>query len=421
MTIRLSVDPIRGQHSAMWRTREYLLGLLLAIVLLITGTQTAVANDTNLVTLYVDGVARTVSSKDQTVGQFLEHAGISVGQKDLVEPNLDTSINEDGFKVNVYRARPVLVVDGDRREVVVSPLNSPRLIAESAGIKVYPEDDFILERIDNILQDGIIGQRLTIKRAAVVNIDVYGEMKVFRTQKATVEDLLREKDITIQPEDHLSISTDTPVTTGMTFALQRLGRQLLTVDEPIPFDQEIIQDFNMDIGSSRVEVAGVDGVKTVTYELNMVNGREVSRAKIQEVVVTPAKKARVVKGAKIEGPSGNVAAFKADVMQAAGISPADYGYVDYIISHESGWCALKWQGQVGYCPSTYAEKYPGSETATTVGYGLCQSTPAIKMATAGADWRTNAVTQLLWCNGYALGRYGSWANAYATWLRQHWW
>ena len=40
-------------------------------------------------------------------------------------------------------------------------------------------------------------------------------------------------------------------------------------------------------------------------------------------------------------------------------------------------------------------------------YGIPQSLPASKMASAGADWRTNAETQIKWGLGYIEGRYGS--------------
>jgi len=46
-------------------------------------------------------------------------------------------------------------------------------------------------------------------------------------------------------------------------------------------------------------------------------------------------------------------------------------------------------------------------------YGLPQANPGTKMASAGADWRTNPVTQLKWMHGYALARYGSLCNAFA--------
>lgn len=105
-----------------------------------------------------------------------------------------------------------------------------------------------------------------------------------------------------------------------------------------------------------------------------------------------------------------------DWMTQAGIAPKDWVYVDYIVSHESGWCHLKWNGQVGYCPTSHGPNKYGDG-----GYGLCQSTPAAKMATAGADWQTNPVTQLKWCSGYAQSRYGGWAGSYLHWLTYHVW
>ena len=93
-----------------------------------------------------------------------------------------------------------------------------------------------------------------------------------------------------------------------------------------------------------------------------------------------------------------------DWMEKVGISPNDYSYVDYIINHEGGW-----NGVTKY-------NYAGSGA-----YGICQSLPASKMASAGSDFMVNPVTQLRWCNSYAISRYGSWANAYYSWLKQGWW
>lgn len=40
-------------------------------------------------------------------------------------------------------------------------------------------------------------------------------------------------------------------------------------------------------------------------------------------------------------------------------------------------------------------------------YGIPQALPGSKMATAGADWQTNPVTQISWGLGYIAGRYGT--------------
>lgn len=46
-------------------------------------------------------------------------------------------------------------------------------------------------------------------------------------------------------------------------------------------------------------------------------------------------------------------------------------------------------------------------------YGLPQALPGSKMASAGADWRTNPKTQIRWMQGYVTGRYGSSCGALA--------
>lgn len=90
-------------------------------------------------------------------------------------------------------------------------------------------------------------------------------------------------------------------------------------------------------------------------------------------------------------------------MQQAGIPEGDWQYVDNAISRESGWCATKWEGEIGYCPAYHGIPSSG-------GYGLCQSTPAHKMSSMGAGWETEPIVQLKWCYQYGQG-YGSWAAA----------
>jgi len=50
-------------------------------------------------------------------------------------------------------------------------------------------------------------------------------------------------------------------------------------------------------------------------------------------------------------------------------------------------------------------------------YGIPQALPASKMATAGADWRTNPVTQIVWGLSYISARYGTPCGAWSYWLR----
>lgn len=87
----------------------------------------------------------------------------------------------------------------------------------------------------------------------------------------------------------------------------------------------------------------------------------------------------------------------AEWMAAAGIPESDWGYVDYIVNRESRW-------------------NPNATNASSGACGLVQVYPCSKLPNA-----YDPVANLSWANGYANGRYGSWANAYNFWITNHWW
>jgi hypothetical protein len=58
--------------------------------------------------------------------------------------------------------------------------------------------------------------------------------------------------------------------------------------------------------------------------------------------------------------------------------------------------------------------------ASSGAYGIPQALPGSKMAVAGADWRTNAATQIDWGLSYISARYGSPCGAWAHSERYNW-
>jgi hypothetical protein len=58
-----------------------------------------------------------------------------------------------------------------------------------------------------------------------------------------------------------------------------------------------------------------------------------------------------------------------------------------------------WMGESGWRVN--------AENTSSGAYGIPQSLPGSKMATVGADWRTNPATQIKWGLGYIQERYGS--------------
>ena len=54
-----------------------------------------------------------------------------------------------------------------------------------------------------------------------------------------------------------------------------------------------------------------------------------------------------------------------------------------------------------------------ASNASSGAYGIPQALPAGKMASAGADWRTSARTQIAWGLSYIDSRYGSPCSAWS--------
>lgn len=385
------------------------------LFLLLSG-HTVGADDSHIIILYSDRKTRTLPTREETVGDFLEKADVEIHEGDVVEPSLDTQIQEDNFHINVYRAAPVVVYDGEEKLFGVSAALTPRSIAEQTGARLYPEDKVAAEPNDDFLRDWTIGTKVMIDRATPAMLNLYGSPLTVRTHAKTVGELLKEKRVQLSKDDTVTPATDTVLTPTTQVFVTRSGSQVITEIVTVPAPEQIVQDNSLSFGTTAIRQAGSDGKKSVTYQVDLVNGKETGRHVIQEVVIQQPVAKVVARGQAVQIPSD-----KESIMRAAGIVESDFPYVYFIINHENGlWCPTRWQGTSG-CPAYYQEKFPGAETNTSVGYGLCQSTPAIKMASAGEDWRTNAVTQLRWCSGYAVGRYGSWQNAYNFWVSHHYW
>jgi len=80
---------------------------------------------------------------------------------------------------------------------------------------------------------------------------------------------------------------------------------------------------------------------------------------------------------------------------AASLVAADqWGCLDALFQRESGW-------------------NPAAMNKSSGAFGIPQALPGSKMASAGADWQTNPLTQVRWGVSYINGRYGSPCGAWA--------
>ncbi len=415
----------QAQTQRFWRWQRHPLGIpvmafvaavvlggMLLLVLSTTHTTTTFHPDTSyIVIIKHDGETQAVPTNEPTVGALLQKLNIHTGSRDRVEPGLDTPIVQDNFRVNIYRAVPVTIADGPTTITTYSAAGTPRGAVTQAGLTIYPEDEVTAQPAVDLVSQQSLGESIVINRAVPVTLNVYGTVLPLRTHVATVAALLQDRGVRLRPQDTVIPDGNTQITPNLQIFVNRKGTQIVTVTQPIPAPVQAVTDDSLSFGTTVVRQAGSVGTQVLTYQVNTVNGVEVSRTLLQAVVTVQPVPQIVARGQAVSIPADKQA-----VMAEAGIAEDDYKYVDYIASHEGGWCPTKIQGSHD-CPG-YMDP---SNVPSYGGYGIFQATPGKKMASAGSDWATNAATQIRWATGYADGRYGSWAGAYDHWTTYHNW
>jgi uncharacterized protein YabE (DUF348 family) len=276
--------------------------VVLAIsVLLVTYVQAA-ARPTlgfgqRLITVHDQNHDRGILTEATTLRQVFQEAGIHLDPNDTVEPGLDQPLVATNYDVNIYRARPVTIIDGNRRIKIMSPHQTAALIADQAGLILQKEDKATITANTNMVSEGA-GVQLTIDRATLLQFMLYGIEATVYTHATTVAELLKEKGITLAANDVVSVPLDAKITKGMLITLWREGVQTVTIKEPVAFEVEKILDADQPIGYRSIKTPGEEGQRAVTYEVDVQGGQEKSRREIQSITTKEPKKQVEIVGAK---------------------------------------------------------------------------------------------------------------------------
>ena len=158
------------------------------------------------------------------------------------------------------------------------------------------------------------------------------------------------------------------------------------VQEDIPLQDAVKEE--------KVEVKKVEKAKTTK--------KKTTKKKTTKKVVNKQKKSTPRKAIlNVKASVTEMKQYAHQLVLSYGWSEYDYECLVKIVNHESGW-------------------NPNAVNKSSSACGLCQALPCSKMASAGADYRTNYKTQLKWMMGYIKGRYGTPAKAWAFWQKHHW-
>lgn len=161
-------------------------------------------------------------------------------------------------------------------------------------------------------------------------------------------------------------------------------------------------DGGVDVTSTLHNLKQKSWENVVQPQLARRNEQEIKRVADENAAkeARKAEEARVVASQPVVAPSpppAPIGGNKESWMAAAGIPQAHWGYVDSIVSRESGW-------------------NPNAVNRSSGACGLGQQLPCGKWAGAWND----PVAALVAMTGYVNARYGGWAGAVSFWNSRHW-
>ena len=161
---------------------------------------------------------------EPTVGSLLAKLNIKINKGDVVEPAVPPKINQDDFGINIYRAVPVLVVDGTSRNYTCSAATTPpRLLlrrpAALSSRKIWSVRcqlrTFILRRCR--------GEQVTIDRATPVTLNLYDSSQTGAHALLKLLVIWWQRRKFEQQEDQLMPLADTPLTPGQQITLLEMA------------------------------------------------------------------------------------------------------------------------------------------------------------------------------------------------------
>lgn len=245
------------------------------------------------VTLTVDGTAMRVTTMKSRVIDIVQENGFSVDERDDLYPAADVAVS-DAATIVLRRSRPLEIsLDGQgTKKVWTTASTVDEALAQLAMTDTAPA---AASRGSRVPLDGMA---LPVVSAKTVQINDGGVVRTVHLPAPNVAGLLTAAGAPLTDSDQVSPSAMSPIVDGMEIQVTRNRIERVTERLPLPPNARRIEDPEMNMSREIVEDPGSPGTQDVTFAVAQLNGVEVGRLPIANVVITPAREAVVRVGTK---------------------------------------------------------------------------------------------------------------------------
>lgn len=259
-------------------------------------------------------------------------------------------------------------------------------------------------------------QVVTTPHSVSYSLVVDGSTRYLSTDASTWRDALAEAGVEYGLEDEISVGLADHPHEGSFVTIARVSYDTVNEEKALPFETVKTDDPELAEGTEEVRQEGVEGLERTTYRVKTVDGEQVEKILTLHVKVRDAVNEEIAVGTKAPEPEPAPAPAAAPEQESAPAEAApapapmvSVGGVKGIAQQQVA--ARGWGGEQFQClDQLWARESGWDYTASNPysgAYGIPQALPGSKMASAGADWRTNPATQIAWGLNYIAGRYGT--------------
>lgn len=181
-------------------------------------------------------------------------------------------------------------VDDKVEETTTFSDNVEDLLREK-NIKLAPED-VVIPGVDKKVKDNMT---IVIKRAFPIKISYDGKDQLVRTQPDKVKNILRKADISLSEKDKTIPALDEFVKNDTTIQVIRVEEKVDTKVNTIPYKTITRKDSSLPVGTTKVIQQGEEGKEKIITTYSLENGETVSK-KTNKILLKSSKPKIVLMG-----------------------------------------------------------------------------------------------------------------------------
>ncbi len=242
-----------------------------------------------------NGEKQTVKTHANTVDELLAELGINFSKHDKLSHDMDTKI-DDEMNITYKEANEVIVtIDGTEQTYHTTVDTVGEFLVEN-NFSLSEHDELSHGKKDAVSE----GLELSIDKAFQITINDGGKNKKVWTNGGTVDQVLKENNISLGELDKIKSKTDGEVTKSTSIKVVRVDKETDVVKEKIAYKTEKREDKNLEKGKKRVIEEGKEGLLVKKFEVIKENGKEVERKLISEELKQESENRVVAFGTKEE-------------------------------------------------------------------------------------------------------------------------